>query len=376
VNSMLAQIHSLPSLIREDFGRLEDSARAALEGPEAREIERLYLTGCGDSHHAALSAEFAFEVLTGLPTEALTAMQFARYSSLQLSRVGGHKCLAVGISVSGEVARTVEASNLAQEAGAFTVAVTATPGSRLAQCAERTLLTSVAPIPDPPAPTPGIRSYAASQLGLLALAVRLGEVRGHLGVEEAAVLRREIVGMADASEVVISACELRAKALAEEWSDAQEFVFLGSGPNYGTALFSAAKMLEASGDSALGQDLEEWAHLQYFARTVATPTFVITAGERDLTRAVEVTVAAGTIGRRVAAVCPPSDVGVVGAAARLLPLPNGVREVFSPVIAAIPGELFAAYRAELLGEPYFRAFDGGRSLVEGGGISRIRSSEM
>ena len=151
---------------------------------------------------------------------------------------------------------------------------------------------------------------------------------------------------------------------------------MGGGPNYGTALFSAAKVLEASGDPALGQETEEWAHLQYFARTVATPTFVITAGERDLTRAEEVTVAAGTIGRRIAVICPSSAVELVGAATHQLLLPNGVREIFSPVIAVIPGELFAAYRADRLGEPYFRAFGGGRSQAEGGGISRIRTSAM
>jgi glucosamine--fructose-6-phosphate aminotransferase (isomerizing) len=38
--------------------------------------------------------------------------------------------------------------------------------------------------------------------------------------------------------------------------------------------------------------------------------------------------------------------------------------------------LFAAYRAEVSGERFFRGFEGGRSQEEGGGISRVRSSEM
>jgi glucosamine--fructose-6-phosphate aminotransferase (isomerizing) len=44
------------------------------------------------------------------------------------------------------------------------------------------------------------------------------------------------------------------------------------------------------------------------------------------------------------------------------------------LITCLPGALFAAYRAQLIGEPYFRGFGGGRSIEGGGGISRIRDS--
>jgi glucosamine--fructose-6-phosphate aminotransferase (isomerizing) len=53
-----------------------------------------------------------------------------------------------------------------------------------------------------------------------------------------------------------------------------------------------------------------------------------------------------------------------------------VRELFSPLIAAIPAELFAAHRAEVIREPFFRDFSGGRSTEGGGGISRIRTSDI
>ena len=72
------------------------------------------------------------------------------------------------------------------------------------------------------------------------------------------------------------------------------------------------------------------------------------------------------------AVAPGSASTLRDVAARLLPLPEGVPEVFSPLVAAIPGELFAAYRAEVLGEPFFRQAGGGRAP----GINRVRSSEM
>ena len=59
-----------------------------------------------------------------------------------------------------------------------------------------------------------------------------------------------------------------------------------------------------------------------------------------------------------------------------VPFSEGLDEVFSPLVTSIPIELFAATRAELLGESYFRGFGGGRSQEGGGGISRIRTSDM
>ena len=121
--------------------------------------------------------------------------------------------------------------------------------------------------------------------------------------------------------------------------------------------------------------MEEWAHLQYFAKKANTPTFILTGGDRDASRAEEIAIAASAIKRRVAVVAPLSSRGILSKAEAQLPFADGVREMFSPVLSVIPASLFAAYRAEILHEPYFRNFDGGRSQEGGGGISRIRSSE-
>jgi len=371
------QIYSLPGMIREVFPKFDESVRMGLDHQLCMSIKRIYVTGCGDSHHAALGAELAFEALAGVPTEALTALQFARYSAPLIPDSGPRTNLVIGISVSGEVTRTLEALLQGQAAGATTVAVTATPGSRVANAGEHVIWTTAPDFPDPAGVhTPGVRSYAANQLALYLAAIRIGEVRGKLTTQEANKLRGELLNLAHAAEQTIAACDKPAGALARDWMDAQEFVYVGGGPNYGSALFSAAKLLEASGDPALGQETEEWAHLQYFARSTNTPTLFITAGDRDLSRSVECAVAANTVGRQVVAIAPGSAAALHETAGQSLPLAGGVREMFSPLVATIPGELIAAYRAEAIGEPFFRSFGGGRSQEGGGGISRIRTSEL
>ncbi len=374
MNPMIAQIQSLPALIRGVVPAYSENIRKTLGSDFCRLIQRIYLTGCGDSHHASIGSELAFEKLAGITTEAMTSLQFARYTADTLQ--DPEHCLVAGASVSGEVSRTVEGLLLARKTGAKVLALTASPSSRIARAADLVVDTTQPPFADPPGMIiPGVRSYVANQVGFLLVAIHLGEQRGHLTPEEALRFRKEIAGLADAAETTIQMNVAVAQKLAKDWVDADEFVFCGGGPNFASALFSAAKILEASGDSALGQDMEEWAHLQYFAHKAATPTFVISAADRDASRSAEIVIAAKAIGRRVAAVAPLSASVLFDQADALLPLADGVREMFSPVISAIPACMFAAYRAEWIGEPYFRGFGGGRSQEGGGGISRIRTSE-
>ena len=305
MNSMLDQIHSIPQLIRDVYQPIDDSARMGLDHQLCLSAKRIYITGCGDSHHAALGAELAFETITGLPTEALTALQFARYTAPYLPKTEPGTNLVIGISVSGEVSRTLEALQQGKQYGATAVSLTATPESRIGKVGDHLVNTTTPAFPDPEGVhTPGVRSYTANQLGLYLSAIRIGEVRGRITTAEANNMRKELLGLAGAAEQTIQANEKLSSELAEKWQDAQEFVYVGAGPNFATALFSAAKVLEASGDPALGQETEEWAHLQYFARALNTPTFVITNGGRDLTRANEVVLAGKTVGRRVVAVAP------------------------------------------------------------------------
>lgn len=370
---MLAQIHSLPQLISDIVGPFDDAIRSSFDLELARTVQRLFVTGCGDSHHAALATEWAFEALAGIPCEPMTALQFSRYA-VQFVPPGS---AVIGISVSGGVSRTAEALTLARQAGVATIALTANPTGLVGNAAESILAVQSPAFPEPPGMiTPGVRSYTANQIALCLIAIHLGQVRGRLSADQATTLRGELAALAEAAERTIEASESEARKLAEDWQDANEFVFTGAGPNFAGALFSAAKMLEATGDPSVGQDTEEWAHLQYFAKTTATPTFIISAGGRDLSRATEVAVAAATLGRRVAAVAPVSAVSLHAVATRSLHFASGLREMFTPVISAIPCELFAAHRSDVIGEPFFRAFGGGRSIEGGGGISRIRTSEM
>ncbi|HEY3228956.1 MAG TPA: SIS domain-containing protein [Roseiflexaceae bacterium] len=353
--TMIAQVESLPELIRGEFDRLDASARRLMNHNECLSVKRIVIAGCGDSHMAGVAAELSFEQLAGIATEPLNAMQAGRYGAPYFEKMFPRNPLVLGISVSGTVARTREALILARKEGALTVAITGNPAAPLAGIAERIFDCKV---PDF-APAPGVRSYRISLLALYLLAIRLAEVRGRMTQDQASALRQQLKGTADTIEATVQSIGAKVRKLAESVADQTQFVFTGDGQNYASALFSAAKVIEAAGRHAIGQDTEEWAHLQYFVNVdTATPTFIISPGGRGHSRAGEMVEIMKRVGRTVVAVVPEGDQAIAGAADWVLPVVGQIPEIFTPMVYAVAGELFAAHLSDIVGEPPFRSFSG------------------
>src|SRR2546422_10303055 len=108
--NMLAGIRQQPAWLERGPGELLEEARHLLDGPPP---PRIYLAGCGDSRYAGLAVRLAFERWSGIPTQALPALEFSRYE-LELA---GRGSWAICVSNSGKVARTVEAAAEARRRG-------------------------------------------------------------------------------------------------------------------------------------------------------------------------------------------------------------------------------------------------------------------
>jgi glutamine---fructose-6-phosphate transaminase (isomerizing) len=132
-------------------------------------------------------------------------------------------------------------------------------------------------------------------------------------------------------------------------------VMVGSGPSYGTALFSAAKMTEAAGVFAAGQDLEEWCHVESLAYPDDMPVFVIAPPGRSYWRAAELAALACRQGRQVVAVTDAADTGVSACASAHLPVQGQVREEFSPLLYHVFADYLASYLAVHLRRLPFQA---------------------
>ncbi|MCY3780133.1 MAG: SIS domain-containing protein [Chloroflexi bacterium] len=375
---MHQQIDTLPDLIRAIVGPFDAAARRAFDFETCTAVKRITFVGCGDSHHAPVGAELAFNQLTGVPTQALSSLPFSRYTAGFLPKTGPKTNLVIGVSVSGIVSRTIEALAMANQAGATTVALTGNPSGPFGTTADTVFETAVPPLPDELAGmiVPGIRSYLASQIALILAALRIAEVRGRLTTPAADAERAQLAELADAIEETIQICEPIADELAERWKNATSFEFVGAGPLYGVAMFSAAKVLEASGDPALAQDTEEWSHLQYFIADNTIPAVLLSANGFDADRMAEVARAAQSIGRPLALVSTEDANEIRRYVDALLPIPRHVPERYASIVYSIPGELLAAARAVSIGSAYFCNFEGGRRVDWAHGASAIYESHI
>jgi glucosamine--fructose-6-phosphate aminotransferase (isomerizing) len=344
------QVFSLPQLIRDTTWEVEDRARRVLSTPDLLNLRLAVLTGSGDSHIAARAGQFAWQALGAVPTFADDAMTAARYRLDPITAGQRLRPILVAVSNSGEVARVVEAAQRAHADGALVLAITANPDSRLANAADAALLTPAPPF----APAPGVRSYAMSLLGLYHLAIRIGEVRGRYTMDEAGDLRRLLASLADVIEASLAGAEKAATTIAEQWADHSGMDLLGSGPGRASADYGAAKLLEAAGVRAYGQDIEEFVHLHYFAADTATPAILIApSNSAAKSRALEVSKLLSTLGRPVATL---SDQPLIG---EHLPHAPGIPEIFQPLLHIAPLALLAKELMRLRKEEPGRGGRGG-----------------
>ena len=344
---MYAQIVSQPALLLEVFDATERAVQDAFTRFQPQRWQAIYTAGCGDSFYAGLACEMAFARFCRLPVKALPAMQFARYEA---DRLPPHAVL-FGISNSGQVSRSIEAVGLARAAGVDTIAVTGNGTSGIAREAAATIAVAIPAM----GRSPGIRSYTVQLLSLLLCALRLGELRQAISSAEARAWRQQLRDVAACMQATIQATDDRARQVAERLGEAENWVFMGSGPSYATALFIAAKLVESCGANAWGQDIEEWAHIQFFNRQEHTPTCVIIPPGRSVDRALELLPYIKGIGRPTLAVASSEQPFLPTQADIVLPVPQAVPEVFSPLVYCLAGELLAYYLAEVQGAEFFQA---------------------
>jgi glucosamine--fructose-6-phosphate aminotransferase (isomerizing) len=138
---------------------------------------------------------------------------------------------------------------------------------------------------------------------------------------------------------------------------------LGGGPSHGTALFGMAKLIESTRHNAVGQELEEWAHEQYFVTGPGSHTIVVAPAGASADRAREQLRAVRDVGGTAVAICDPADAATCAMADIVLPARATTDELLSPIVAAVPLELLALAYARRQGSTMLGFDDANRRDV-------------
>ena len=126
---------------------------------------------------------------------------------------------------------------------------------------------------------------------------------------------------------------------------------IGAGPSFGTARYCAAKFHEQLPWNGIPEDLEEWAHLQYFLTLTwkeRSVVFVLAPPGNSLDRAEELVEGIHAVGGRAIVVVACVDRAV---SARLSPpfgCPVPASEFLSAFTYHLPAQLLILYLAQIL----------------------------
>jgi len=351
-DNMLAGIRCQPDYLR---GGAAAALHAAAADLPLSTPSRVYLVGCGDSHYAGLATRFAFERWSGVPTEALESLEFSRYAV----HSAPPDALVIAVSNSGRVVRTVECARVAGERGIASLGLTYNPASPLANAARMLLAWTYQDVGF----GPGTLSYLASLVGLYAVAVRIGQLSGRLDDRQAVGIVEAIAASGDDVAATIDANAQRSSEVASALTSDGMVCIVGGGPNYATALFGMAKFIEAAAYPAVGQELEEWAHEQYFCTRAGTTTFVLAPAGASVDRAREQLQAVRDMDGQGIAICAKDDAETADLADAVLPVQSPADELLSPLVTPLPLELVALAFAQRLGRTMLGFDDDRRRAV-------------
>lgn len=333
--NMLAGIRAQIPFVKNSPKVIYENIKSTLKLDNAP--EKVYLTGCGDSWYCGIATRFAFEEWAQIPTEAVQAMDFSRY----LVNYAPKNSVLVAVSNSGRLARTIESVIQGKKKGLLTIGATSNLESGLSQEADLVidLMYSERRF------APGTSSYMASMVVEYCLAIYFAEVKGIFSKQQVEEKLYEISCLAEPMDKTIDANLEVMERLVRQADIKNQCIFIGAGPNYGTAFFSMAKVIEATRTPAAGQQMEEWAHIQYFFTSSNTLTFVIAPQGNSVDRAREQMYAIKAMGSTCIAICNADDKATQEKADIVVPVFGDVNEILSPILYCVPAEIFAFHHA-------------------------------
>ncbi|MGE0442178.1 MAG: glutamine--fructose-6-phosphate transaminase (isomerizing) [Gemmatimonadales bacterium] len=337
---MLKEIFEQPeSLCNTLRGHLlEEEGTARLRGlnlsdDELKRFDRIIITACGTSWHAALIGEYMIEEMARVPVEVEYASEF-RYRNPVLD----DRCLVIAISQSGETADTLAAVREAKRRGARTMGLVNVVGSTIAREVDGGLyLRAGAEI--------GVASTKAfnSQVAALAMvSLRLARLKnmsvlqGRQFIEALHKLPEQIKSIIDRAPEI--------EALAERYAEATNCLYLGRGVNFPVALEGALKLKEISYIHAEGYPAAEMKHGPIALIDENMPVIFIAPRDAVYSKIVSNVEEVKARKGRVVALVTEGDTEIGRLAEETFELP-ATHDLLTPILASVPLQLFSYYVA-------------------------------
>ncbi len=337
---MLKEIYEQPTALQNaQRGRLNyEEGISRLNGlqlqlDELLDIDRIIITACGTSWHAALIGEYMIEDLARVPVEVEYASEF-RYRSPIIN----DGTVVFVISQSGETADTLAALREAKRKGATVLGICNVVGSTIARETDGGIYIHAGP-------EIGVASTKAftSQVMVLALLTlllsRMRDVSIEKGRQMVDAIRRI---PQQARDILDRSDEIR--KIADMYSDHNNFLYLGRGINFPVALEGALKLKEISYIHAEGYPAAEMKHGPIALIDENMPVVVIALKDQVYDKVISNIQEIKARNGQVIAIATEGDEDIRRLANHVLYIPR-VPYHLTPILSIIPLQLIAYYMA-------------------------------
>lgn len=323
------EIDEQPAAVARFLADQSATADRLVRDLRPRDIQYVLIAARGTSDNAARYAQYVLGAYNHLPVALATPSLYTLYGTPPDLR----GALVVGISQSGRSPDIVSVLAAGRAQGRPTLAITNAPDSPLAQAAAGVLPLGCG-VERAVAAT---KTYTTSLAALALLSVALSG-DGPRRAELARVpewMRHTLSGVASGLSRV------------ERYRYAGRSAVIGRGFNYATAFEVALKVKELTRVVTESYSSADFLHGPIAALEPGCPLIVVAPSGQTLS---DLTAFAAEVKRRGAELIVISDDAAVLRQAQLpLALPTGVPEWLSPLIAALPGQLFAMHLAAAKG---------------------------
>ncbi|MBW4662368.1 MAG: glutamine--fructose-6-phosphate transaminase (isomerizing) [Drouetiella hepatica Uher 2000/2452] len=350
---MLKEIYEQPGVVRAGLEAYLDSEWTAqsltspihLSLPEEfyADLEQIQIVACGTSWHASLVGKYLLEQLADIPTQVQYASEF-RYGASPLTP----HTLTIGVTQSGETADTLSALDMEKRrrtemGGKFQpklLGITNRTDSTLSHLVDH-LINTHAGIEIGVAAT---KTFTAQLVAFYCLAIDLAYRRKTLSLDRLEEIVTELRLLPAQIESILEVQERYVEQLAHEFTETQDFIFIGRGINFPIALEGALKLKEISYIHAEGYPAGEMKHGPIALLDEKVPVVAIAMPgmvyEKVLSNAQE----AKARDAKLIGVTPMNDAEAAEVFDHLLPVP-AVEELLSPILTVIPLQFLAYHIA-------------------------------
>lgn len=298
------------------------------------QAKRIVIVSCGTSWHAGLIGKQLIEHFCRIPVEVAYASEF-RYSD----PVIGNDDVVMAISQSGETADTLAAIQLAKERGALIFGIVNGVGSSIARESDTGTYIHVGP----EIGVASTKAFTGQVTVLTLLALALGMAKGTVEQEEYETTIKELMLIPDKIKKILEQND-KIEKIAQTYTYAHNFLYLGRGWNYPVALEGALKLKEISYIHAEGYPAAEMKHGPIALVDAEMPVVFIathhTLYQKIVSNMQEVISRHGSI----IAIVTEGDEQVKGMVKEVIELPETL-DCLDPLLSVIPLQLLSYHVA-------------------------------